>query len=55
MGGIEGEVKAWINSSAEGLGRWLEKKPDWFTDHVKSSITDDLVEDEGLLKLLRHK
>ncbi|GMI11879.1 hypothetical protein TrVE_jg12516 [Triparma verrucosa] len=48
--GVEEEVKSWINVS---IYKWLEEKPEFFTEHIKQSITNDLVEDERALKLLR--
>ncbi|GMI39116.1 hypothetical protein TeGR_g7043 [Tetraparma gracilis] len=40
---IHEEVEGWVK---ENYWRWEAEKPEWFTDHVKSTIRDDLLPEE---------
>jgi len=46
------QVKTWI---AERLPKWLDEKPEWFTNHKRSCVPDWAVDDPKLLVKLRTK
>jgi hypothetical protein len=49
---IHEEVEGWVK---ENYWRWEAEKPEWFTDHVKSTIRDDLLpEEEKYHRLSKH-
>ena len=41
---ISDKVEAWVK---EGWATWEEEKPDWFTDHWKASVPEDMKPTKG--------
>ena len=49
---IGNNVKVWLNDK---IFVWLDEDPPWFTDNVKSTISDWVVADKNILAKLRNK